>query len=87
MQQGRRFIGIRQQLSQFGFARFQLFGFVLQLERRVTLKNGLDHLVQLAISPFKLLLPSNQIRAVLDPKTVHLAREFRAKLLEELRLH
>ncbi|MEP2028884.1 hypothetical protein [Roseibium sp.] len=87
MQQGRWFIGIRQQLGQFDLACFQLLGLVLQLLRWEASKDGVDHLVQLAISPFKLLLPSNQIRAALDPKTVHLAREFRAKLLEELRHH
>ncbi|MDU8910669.1 hypothetical protein [Aestuariicoccus sp. MJ-SS9] len=79
MRQGRRLIGIRQQLSQFGF--------VLQLERREALKNGLDHLVQLTINPFKLSLPSYQIRATLDPKAVHLARELQTELVEELRLH
>ncbi|MDA9477717.1 hypothetical protein XI03_25185 [Bradyrhizobium sp. CCBAU 65884] len=82
VEEGRRLLRVCEQVDQLGLACFQSTNLVLQLRSRHTVKDCLNCLIQLALSPLELEPLRLDIGAALDPQPIHLTGKLLAEFLE-----
>ncbi|WP_338117575.1 hypothetical protein [Tardiphaga robiniae] len=87
MKKGRRRLCIVELLLKFGLPALKLDHLGVDPVRRAALEDQIKQRIQLALDPLQLRPRSLDRRRAFHPKTIHLARELVAKLLEQRRGH